>query len=815
MKLINILEKENNALIFEQHMKNSRTILSESVEGMNAVQRAIVEGIYNDLKPLIEASLTADQVQQLFKGVEQNVSATGNNRTLVGKGKDAVGKVNDTINKVGRWLQDTTPVKAADQKFTQLKSTIGTKFPELDKQLTGLGSWMKENPGKSAAIIGVMTAIAALATGPVGGALAGQILRGSSELIKGSKLSTAVGKGLKTAAVGAAAGGAVDAFAGGADAAAGAADVPAPKGDGETFGLTAEPEEVPQTQKTPAGNTAAATPRATVPADAAPAGNTAATPRATVPADAAPADTAKSAVKAATPTNAAGAADMFKVGDQTMPKGLRAAIEKMSAADRQEAISAWKATATDGVPQDVQRGAQASIDELVKKYDGAASATADAAKSTAKSAAASGSTDLYTVGNQTMKPSLRAAIEKMSAADQKDAIANWRVLAGDAGTQAKVGAGENIEKLISKYQGGGAAADASTSASASAGGASANASAGAPVRDLSAPRPSDTTAFAAEKPAGAPVRDLSAPRGSDAATVAAEKPAPKVSDFKDKVTTSGDTTTRSTSGMVQGITQDQIRNHPVYQSQLAQMGNTPNARQMAATAARLAIMRGESIVTTGKKLSEGQVYLVFDRVCTTNNRMLSEGKIWEAESAAAPKMSTWEKIKTKASEFGKNLTTKVTASKLNSAWKAANEPTDSEELAAFLVKQGVNAEVVNQTFADMKLPKPKAAQATTEKKPAAEKPATDAGQDAATVAPAATTPTPSTTPATTPTVEKPAVSTSAGGGDVDATPQPNAVGGGTAKNTNTLYSQIRAEINQLDRRSKRQLMTYLEKQIGA
>jgi len=794
MKLTNILEKENNALIFEQHMKNSRTILSESVEGMNALQRSIVEGIYNDLKPLIEASLTSDQVQQLFKGVEQNVSATGNNRTLVGKGKDAVDKVNDTINKVGRWLQDTTPVKAADQKFEQLKTKIASKFPDLDKQLTGLGGWMKENPGKSAAIIGVMTAIAALATGPVGGALAGQILRGSSELIKGSKLSTAAGKGLKTAAVGAAAGAAVGAFAGGADAAASAADVPTPKGDGETFGLTAEPEEVPQAQKTPAGNTAAATPRATVPADAA------------------PADTAKSAVKAATPTNAAGAADMFKVGDQTMPKGLQTAIEKMSAADRQEAISAWKATATDGVPQDVQRGAQASIDELVKKYDGAASATADAAKSTAKSAAASGSTDLFTVGNQTMKPSLRAAIEKMSAADQKDAIANWRVLAGDASTQAKVGAGENIEKLISKYQGGGAAADASTSASASAGGASANASAGAPVRDLSAPRPSDTTAFAAEKPAGAPVRDLSAPRGSDAAAVAAEKPAPKVSDFKDKVTTSGDTTTRSTSGMVQGITADQIKNHPVYQSQLAQMGNTPAARQMAATAARLAIMRGESIVTTGKKLSEGQVYLVFDRVCTTNNRMLSEGKIWEAESAAAPKMSTWDKIKTKASEFGKNLTTKVTASKLNSAWKAANEPTDSEELAAFLVKQGVNAEVVNQTFADMKLPKPKAAQAASEKKPAAEKPATDAGQDAATGA-AATTPTPSTTPATKPTAEKPAVSTSAG--DVDATPQSNAVGSGAAKNTNTLYSQIRAEINQLDKRSKRQLMTYLEKQIGA
>jgi predicted nucleic acid binding AN1-type Zn finger protein len=219
--------------------------------------------------------------------------------------------------------------------------------------------------------------------------------------------------------------------------------------------------------------------------------------------------------------------------------------------------------------------------------------------------------------------------------------------------------------------------------------------------------------------------------------------------------------------------------------------------------------KSESIARSGKQLSEGQVYLLFDRVCSTNNQMLSEGKIWEADDPAAPKMSTWDKIKTKASEFGKNLTTKVTASKLNSAWKAAKQPTDSEELAAFLVKQGVNAEVVDKTFVDMKLPKPKSTQA------AAEKSAVDAGQGSATRTPAATTPTPSTVPATTPTVEKPAVSTSAAGGDVDATPQPNAAGTGSTKNTNTLYSQVRADIKRLDKRSKQQLMSYLEKGLSA
>jgi hypothetical protein len=58
-----------------------------------------------------------------------------------------------------------------------------------------MGEWAKANPGKTAAIIGVLTTLAAVAGGPAGGAIAGQILKGAAELMKGEKLSTAVGKG--------------------------------------------------------------------------------------------------------------------------------------------------------------------------------------------------------------------------------------------------------------------------------------------------------------------------------------------------------------------------------------------------------------------------------------------------------------------------------------------------------------------------------------------------------------------------------------------------------------------------------------------
>ena len=183
-------------------MANSNRILLESCHGLNIKQREIVEGIHREFQPLIEASLSPDQIKNIFGAVEKSATDAGDNRTALGAAKDIPGKVNDLISKFGTYLQNTTPVKMADQKFEQLKAKVGSKFPNLDKQLTGMGTWMKDNPGKSAAIIGLLTALASLAGGPVGGAIAGQVLRGAAELIKGEKLSTAVGKGIKTAVFG-------------------------------------------------------------------------------------------------------------------------------------------------------------------------------------------------------------------------------------------------------------------------------------------------------------------------------------------------------------------------------------------------------------------------------------------------------------------------------------------------------------------------------------------------------------------------------------------------------------------------------------
>jgi hypothetical protein len=111
-----------------------------------------------------------------------------------------------------------------------------------------------------------------------------------------------------------------------------------------------------------------------------------------------------------------------------------------------------------------------------------------------------------------------------------------------------------------------------------------------------------------------------------------------------------------------------------------------------------------SIERSGKKLSEGQTYLIFSKVCALNDSMLAEGRLMEGPMDAIKGFAgkAMDKIKT----VGTNLTTKVTADKLNSAWQKAGNPTDSDELAQFLEKQGINPTIIKKTFAGMKLPAP-------------------------------------------------------------------------------------------------------------
>jgi hypothetical protein len=109
---------------------------------------------------------------------------------------------------------------------------------------------------------------------------------------------------------------------------------------------------------------------------------------------------------------------------------------------------------------------------------------------------------------------------------------------------------------------------------------------------------------------------------------------------------------------------------------------------VAAAGTKGSLAKKESIEYKVRPLSEGQVYLVFKR--------LDEGPMDAIKGFAGKAMD-------KARTVGTNLTTKITADKLNSAWQKAGAPTDSEELKKFLTGQGVDVNAIDTVYKSLKI----------------------------------------------------------------------------------------------------------------
>ena len=157
-----------------------------------------------EMATLLEA-LALRQVM-ISEGRLDEAGVWSNIKSAVGKGISGVKTANDAVNRLGQLAQNTTPVQNFDSRVETILQNIANKNPKTAEVARKYGEWAKKHPVKQGLIIGMLTAIASLVGGPAGGAAAGYILRAGNELLKGEKASTAIGKGLKTAAIGGLAG---------------------------------------------------------------------------------------------------------------------------------------------------------------------------------------------------------------------------------------------------------------------------------------------------------------------------------------------------------------------------------------------------------------------------------------------------------------------------------------------------------------------------------------------------------------------------------------------------------------------------------
>jgi hypothetical protein len=123
--------------------------------------------------------------------------------------------------------------------------------------------------------------------------------------------------------------------------------------------------------------------------------------------------------------------------------------------------------------------------------------------------------------------------------------------------------------------------------------------------------------------------------------------------------------------------------------------------------------------------------------------------------------------------FGKNLTTKITADKLNSAWKKSGSPTESDAVFKVLQDAGVASDVISKIYSDMSIPEPAGRVEPT------------IPLDNASAAPGSTVTTSSNTTTASPTI-----------------------------NTQTVYQQVKTELAKLKKQDKIKIMNALKTQLG-
>jgi len=208
----------------------SKKYLAESWQSLTEGQKTTLYSFEKEFWPLMESlvslfeqRLSADEVEKLFAAAEElskdkltkGGQAAKGVKDAAKLGADTIKQIRQKLDELGQKLQDTEPVKNFDAKVEQIKQDIKDKLgndSRIISQLEKYSDYAKENPGKTAFVIGVLTAAAAFAAGPAGGAAVGFLLRTANEVAKGNKASSAVAKAAKTAAIGALAGMAFDAI---------------------------------------------------------------------------------------------------------------------------------------------------------------------------------------------------------------------------------------------------------------------------------------------------------------------------------------------------------------------------------------------------------------------------------------------------------------------------------------------------------------------------------------------------------------------------------------------------------------------------
>ena len=159
----------------------------------------VYRGAKSAAQVIVEYKLTQKQILDLFAGVEKQITSkdTGANRTLLGRGKDIGGKglaaVGGLVSKTVNAIQSNTTVQAVDVAYDQATDALADMVGGQDGRIMGAikkyRMLAKEYPKTAGLAKAALVTIAGLATGGVGAPAMAAFVYGLDSAIKGERAS--------------------------------------------------------------------------------------------------------------------------------------------------------------------------------------------------------------------------------------------------------------------------------------------------------------------------------------------------------------------------------------------------------------------------------------------------------------------------------------------------------------------------------------------------------------------------------------------------------------------------------------------------
>jgi hypothetical protein len=185
----------------------SKQTLAESI--------LIQDPVYRQFKSvgryIAERKMSEKEILQVFADAETGMTdkATGANRTMLGRGKDTTtkfaGDVKNAVSSVLNSIQNSVPVSAVDVAYDQATDALGNlaggQKGKVMQAIKGYRNLVKQYPKTAGFAKAALVAITGLATGGASLPVIAGLTYALDSAIRGDKLSSVLGKGVGASAV--------------------------------------------------------------------------------------------------------------------------------------------------------------------------------------------------------------------------------------------------------------------------------------------------------------------------------------------------------------------------------------------------------------------------------------------------------------------------------------------------------------------------------------------------------------------------------------------------------------------------------------